>query len=123
MIPFRPVLIVFIALASSLLVSQAHAAEPPKAWSSCASCHSLKAGENKAGPSLHNLIGRPAGSAEGFSYSPAVKNAKLVWDEENLDKFLKNPRQALPGNRMFFGGIPNDEQRHALIEFLKTASK
>lgn len=86
----------------------------------CRTCHSLNEGDNRLGPNLHGIVGRQAGAAEGFQYSPAVKGAKIAWTEENLDKFITNPEGFLPGNTMKpFAGIDNAESRKAIIDYLK----
>jgi cytochrome c len=83
----------------------------------CSSCHSLEAGQNRAGPSLAGINGRTAGSAEGARYSPALRNSKIVWNAETLDRFLASPRQFVPGTTMSIG-ITNEAQRQALVKFL-----
>ena len=86
---------------------------------SCRTCHTIKEGDNRLGPNLHKIVGRKAGSAEGFSYSPALKDSGLVWDEATLDKFIANPEQVVPGNNMKpFQGISSAEERKAIIAYL-----
>lgn len=86
---------------------------------SCRTCHTIKQGDNRLGPNLHKIIGRKAGAAEGFSYSPALKDSGLVWDEATLDKFITNPEQVVPGNNMKpFQGISSAEERKAIIAYL-----
>jgi cytochrome c len=85
----------------------------------CRTCHTVKEGDNRLGPNLHKIVGRKAGSVEGFNYSPALKESGLVWDETTLDKFIANPEQALPGNNMKpFTGIASAEERKAIISYL-----
>ncbi|BBK45114.1 hypothetical protein STVA_51340 [Allostella vacuolata] len=76
-----------------------------------------------AGPSLHGLLGRPAGTLAGFAFSPALRHSGIVWDEAVLDRFLADPRRAVPGNRMAFPGVRRAEDRRALIDFLKQSTK
>src|SRR5258708_16020655 len=75
------------------LASAATPAGAPTAtgFSRCAGCHSTQAGQNKVGPSLAGVFGRSSGTVPGYSYSAALKNAHLTWDEQTLDKFLQNP--------------------------------
>src|SRR5436309_7867635 len=75
------------------LASAATPAGAPTAadFSRCAGCHSTQAGQNKVGPSLAGVFGKPSGSVPGYSYSAALKNAHLTWDQQTLDKFLQNP--------------------------------
>ena len=95
-----------------------------KVFLRCQACHSLKEGQNRVGPSLHGIIGRKAGSLASFTrYSPAMKSADVVWNEETLNKYLKNPRAFVPGNAMAFPGLPKEEDRENLIAFLKQASE
>jgi cytochrome c len=85
----------------------------------CVGCHSLAPGRHIAGPSLHALIGRPAGSLEGFGYSPALEAADFDWNAETLDAFLAAPADFLPGNRMVFRGL-GEGPRQAIIRFLES---
>lgn len=87
----------------------------------CATCHALEAGQNKAGPHLDGLIGRHAGSVENARYSRALQGSQIVWDELALDNFLANPRKAVPGTSMMIG-VPNGDQRQAIIAYLRTVS-
>ena len=83
----------------------------------------FEAGKNKVGPSLHGIIGRKAGSIEGFSYSDAMKNSGLTWDEATLDTYLTNPKKEVPGNKMAFPGLPKEDDRQNVIAYLKEASQ
>jgi cytochrome c len=85
----------------------------------CQACHSIKEGENRVGPSLHNKIGAAAGQVAGFKYSDANKNSGIVWTEEKLFEYLKNPRAVIPGTTMAFAGIPDPQKRADVIAFLK----
>ncbi len=85
----------------------------------CQACHSLKEGENRVGPSLHNKIGATAGQVPGFRYSEANRNSGIVWTEEKMFEYLKNPRAVIPGTTMAFAGIPDPQRRADLIAFLK----
>jgi cytochrome c len=85
----------------------------------CQACHSLKEGENRVGPSLYSKVGKTAGQVPGFKYSEANKNSGLVWTEEKLFEYLKNPRAVIPGTTMAFAGIPDPQKRADVIAFLK----
>jgi len=86
----------------------------------CAVCHSVEAGKNKIGPSLAGVVGRKAGSIEGFKYSDAMKNSGVTWSNETLDKYLTDPKTFVAGNRMTFAGVKKAEDRKALIDYLDT---
>ena len=90
-----------------------------KVFKKCVACHSLQEGKNKIGPSLYNLLGRKAGSVEGYKYSKAMKNSDVVWDEESLDKFLTKPRKFIKRTKMSFRGIKKKSLREDLISFFK----
>ncbi len=92
----------------------------------CAACHSLTSGQHGLGPSLAGVFGRKAGAAEGYSYSPAMKNSNVVWDDGTLDAHLKDVRGFIPGNKMaalFPGGVQDAAERAAVIAYIKAASK
>ena len=105
-----------------LIFSIANAADPvkgKKVFRKCVACHSLQEGKNKMGPPLNNLLGRKAGSVDGYKYSKAMKNSGVVWDEESLDKFLIKPRKFIPKTKMSFRGIKKKSLRDDLISFFK----
>ena len=84
----------------------------------CQACHSLDPGKNTLGPSLADLMGRKAGSVEGYNYSPAMKQANITWDPKTLDTYLADPGKTLPGNKMPFPGLKTDHDRADVIAFL-----
>ncbi len=102
----------------------AHAADPDAGArvfkSQCGTCHAAVAGKNLVGPSLAGLIGRKAGSVEGFRYSAANKAADFTWDSTKLDPYLANPKAVIPGTSMLYAGLKNDTQRADLIAYLDT---
>jgi cytochrome c len=86
----------------------------------CRTCHTVKEGDNRLGPSLAGVVGRKAGSLQGFPFSDALKKSNLVWDEATLDRFIQNPDEVVRGNGMKpYAGMPNQEERAAIIAFLK----
>ena len=87
----------------------------------CRTCHSFKAGDNRLGPSLHGIVGRKAGSMEGFAFSSAMKSSGITWDASNLDQFIENPEKVVHGNGMKpFGGIADAGERKKIIDYLGT---
>jgi cytochrome c len=101
------------------LMASADAGAGEGVWRRCAACHVLEPGENRAGPYLHNVVGRDIAAAEGFSYSPALAGLDGVWDYEALYGFLRNPREWAPGTTMNFAGLANQQERANLIAYLE----
>ncbi len=85
----------------------------------CGACHSLTA--NRVGPILSGAYGRKAGVVPGFVYSAAVKASNITWDSVSLEKWLTNPRDFIPGQRMNFS-ISDPQKRADIIAYLKAAS-
>ena len=86
----------------------------------CRSCHTVEAGVNRVGPSLHGVVGRPVGHAEGYRYSTAMAAAGGVWDEQRLYDFLESPRRHVVGTKMTFPGLKDGQRRADIIAYLKT---
>jgi cytochrome c len=83
----------------------------------CTGCHSLE--QNREGPNLRTVFNRTAGTAPNFTYSSALQNAHITWNETNLDRWLTDPDAFLPGNNMDFH-VPKPQERQDLIAFLKS---
>ena len=92
----------------------------PAAFERCVACHTGKSTGDDVGPNLSGVFGRKAGSREDFRYSRPLLRSGIVWDERNLDAFLKAPDQLIPGTRMPFEWIASDTERAQVIEHLKT---
>jgi cytochrome c len=89
----------------------------------CRTCHTLREGDNRLGPNLHNIVGRKAGSLPDFGYSSAMKGADFAWDEEKLDRFIAKPDDVVPGNSMKpYGGLASPEDRSKIIAFLQSST-
>jgi cytochrome c len=92
-------------------------------FAQCKICHSLEAGKNVVGPSLHGLIGRKAGSVPGYAYSPAMKNANVTWNDDTLSKYLVDPKAFIPGDKMVFAGIKDPSKLADLLAYLNQATR
>lgn len=102
-------------------------AEGENVFRRCAACHAVGEGAtHRVGPHLNEVVGRQAGSLEDYNYSQAMRTAGeegLVWDEESLEEFLTNPGAMIPGTKMVFPGLRNEEQIAAVIAFLASHSE
>lgn len=89
----------------------------------CVSCHEVEKPRNKMGPHLNGLVGRTAGTADGFKYSQAMRDAGasgLVWDEGNLHEFISSPKKKVPGTSMRFFGLWSDSDIDNLIAYIQS---
>jgi cytochrome c len=88
-----------------------------KAMMTCNACHA-----NGVGPDLRSVIGRPAGYLDGYSYSPAMKNSGIIWDEETIRAFVKDQQAVVPGTKMAISNV-DDAQMNDIISYLKHLSR
>jgi cytochrome c len=89
-------------------------------YKDCQLCHSIE--KNDVGPMHKGVVGRISGTQPGYEYSPGLRNAKIVWTEENLDKWLNDPAQMVPDTKMLFS-VESPQDRADLIAFLKQRAR
>jgi len=86
----------------------------------CLVCHAIGPGaKNKIGPELNGLDGRKAGTLPDYNYSDANKNSGIVWDDATFKEYIKDPRAKIPGTKMTFPGIKNEQEINDLWAYLK----
>ncbi len=120
-------LLVAVTLAGPAAAQEGNAEEGAEVFKKCRACHDVGPGaRNKVGPVLNGVVGRKAGTVEGFPYSEANKAAGaggLVWTEDVLFKYLENPLVFMKGTKMAFAGLSDPRDRKDVIAYLKTFSK
>lgn len=95
-------------------------AQGEQLFKKCQICHSIGPGaKNKVGPILNGLDGRHSGSVEGFSYSEANKSSGIVWNEQSFKDYIKDPRARIPGTKMVFPGIKDDQEIASLWLYIR----
>ena len=102
------------------------AAKGEKVFKKCKACHVADEEKNKVGPHLVNIVGRAAGSVEGYKYSKGMQakaEEGLVWDETNIDAYLTKPKDFIPKTKMAFPGLKKEDQRADVIAYLKSVAK
>ncbi len=99
------------------------AAKGAKVFKKCKICHNVDKEANKVGPHLVGLMGRTAGSVEGYRYSDAMKSSGIVWSAETLTTYLRAPKDMVPGTKMSFAGLKKDDDIADVIAYLEEATK
>jgi cytochrome c len=112
-----------LVTAITAAASAAHAqdvANGEHSFGKCVPCHSIGPGaQNKVGPELSGIDGRHSGTAPNFSYSEANKNSGIVWSEAAFKEYIKSPQAMIPGTKMTFAGIKNDQEINDLWAYIK----
>lgn len=118
---FFPQLLVAIAILSAPAYAAGDAAKGEKIAKKCKACHSLdEGGKNGLGPNLYGVLGRAAGSVEGYKYSAVLADGAIVWTEPMFSDFVLKPKKAVPGTKMSFKGIKKATQREDLLAYFQT---
>lgn len=114
-------------IAAALAATSANAqdiAAGERSWNKCRACHQLgETAKNGVGPQLNGLFGRTAGTVEGYSYSAANKASGITWDEAVFADYIKDPKAKIPGTKMVFAGIKNEQEVKDLTAYLKQFGK
>ncbi|MEM8978027.1 MAG: cytochrome c family protein [Pseudomonadota bacterium] len=108
-----------VEVAFADIYSNANAASGEKIFRKCSACHKLEQGVNGTGPYLYGLVGREIASVDGFAYSGALAGADGNWTPEEINEFLTNPSNYLPGTSMNFK-LGKIEDRADVIAYLST---
>lgn len=90
-----------------------------KSFAKCRACHQVgETAKNGVGPELNGLLGRKSGSVAGYNYSDANKNSGITWDAAVFADYIKDPKAKIPGTKMAFAGIKNEQEVKDLTAFL-----
>ena len=112
-----------VALASSAALADGDPEQGAKVFNKCKACHVANEEKNRVGPHLVGIVGRPAASVQDYKYSAAMAESGIVWDEEMLDQYLANPKDVVPGGKMAFLGLRDEEDREDVIAYLKSVAQ
>ena len=117
-------LIVIASAAASPAALAQDVAAGKTSFNKCMACHAVGEGaKNKVGPVLNGLSGRKSGTVEGYAYTEANKNSGITWDEAAFKDYIKDPKAKIPGTKMVFAGIKNEQEASDLWAFLAQYDK
>ncbi|MGK7861266.1 c-type cytochrome [Falsiroseomonas sp. E2-1-a4] len=122
MIPAMALTAAFALAPFAAMAQEGDAAAGQRVFNQCRACHTInEGGRNGVGPNLHGVVGRAAGSIEGFRYSAAMRewSPGKSWTEENLRAYLADPKALVPRGSMSFAGLRNPQQITDVIAYLK----
>ena len=113
-------LVLFGTLANSADVTAQSPEAGERVFAQCRACHQVgESARNVTGPHLNGLFSRTSGSVEGYAYTDANRNAGLRWDEASFREYITDPRTKVPGTKMIFAGLKNQNQITDLVAYLK----
>ncbi len=119
-------LLTFTAGGAAAQDVQGDASKGKSVFKRCAACHVVDKKQNRVGPHLVGIVGRPLGAVEKYRYSKSLmKKAEegVVWNKENLDAYLKKPKDFIPRGKMAFAGLRKEKDRANVIAYLEEAGK
>jgi cytochrome c len=118
------ILSALVVIASSATALAQDVAAGKTSFNKCLACHAVGEGaKNKVGPELNGLDGRKSGSAPDFNYSDANKNSGITWNKAEFLEYIKDPKAKIPGTKMIFAGIKNEQEANDLWAFLAQYDK
>ena len=119
-----PVAALLVALAIPGVAKAQDVAAGEKSFNKCRACHQVgETAKNIVGPILNGLFGRKSGTIEGFNYTDANKNSGIEWNDAVFAEYIKDPKAKIPGTKMAFAGIKNEQEIKDLTAFLKQFGK
>ena len=114
---------VFATVLSVAAISGASAqdaANGEDVFKKCRACHQVgESAKNAVGPQLNGIVGRKSGTVDGFNYSGANKSSGVSWDKPTFLNYIKDPRAAMPGNKMAFTGLKDEKDSADLFAYLE----
>ncbi len=91
-----------------------------QSFKKCLACHAVGEGAaNKVGPQLNGIAGRKSGTVAGYNYSDANKNSGITWDQATFLDYIKDPKAKIPGTKMIYAGLKDEQRTNDLLAFLK----
>jgi cytochrome c len=114
------VFVALLAVAGAGEVRAQDAAAGEKVFGVCKACHQVgETAKNAVGPSLNGLFGRKAGTVPGYNYTAANKESGITWDEATFREYIKDPKAKIPGTKMIYAGLKDEQRTNDLIAYLK----
>ena len=109
-----------IPVYTDIAVARAKFAAGEKVFAQCRACHQVgETAKNLVGPILNGVIGQKAGAHEGYSYSAAMKDSGLTWNEATFAEYIQNPRAKVAGTKMIYAGLKDEPKVNDLVAYLK----
>ena len=116
----RFVFVALLAVAGAGEASAQDAAAGEKVFGVCKACHQLgETAKNNVGPQLNGIIGRKSGTVPGYNYTAANKDSGITWDEATFREYIKDPKAKIPGTKMIYAGLKDEQRTNDLIAYLK----
>ena len=113
-------LTILTAIATAPAAMAQDAAAGKSSFNKCLACHAIGEGaKNKVGPELNGLNGRKSGTAPDYNYSDANKNSGITWDEATFKEYIKDPKAKIPGTKMIYAGLKDEQRINDLLAYLK----
>ena len=108
-----------LLLGSGAARADGDAAKGEKVFGKCKTCHEIATAKNKVGPTLQGVIGRKAGTVDGFKYSEAMTGSGVTWDAVTIAAYVAKPKEFIAGNKMAFVGLKKEDEIEDLAAYIQ----